>query len=826
MHAEAASIRSTPVHPLRFAWSIGLWTIVALLWSGGLEAHTALATTIIGVPSPTKSTCAASTLPGPNGSCCFDVTVRDKDSNPIPGSTVHIDFGACTVTFCPTQPAGVVVQGSGVSVITDGLGKAHICVCATFTGPCTATIYADGVLLCSTTYPGGCAPPDPALSICPCQIVAATDGTGCFTVIVNNSGGPISNCPVSVTYNGCTGTPFTKTCYTNSHGNADICFCGLTPPCTATIVANGVTLCTVPVVTVDPYGARPLFTDGLDGPAGQPLQGSSPGFGGSSWYGVQGTSAGIVFGPYGGVQDPGPNSHADNAIVGSDLQTNGTNTPFHMNTLGIYDVVHLQVVMANIAAVPGQNPFASTRVDLITNTSGGVIALGEFDTHGYWGASSGAGFPFQSTVSTGRPGDFLLDLYLDPNDVFRDGQYWNAIMTVRPTNGPATASNSSKVRGHINGLSCETVISGIDLIRNIENEVRFDNLSLEVTDHGPNTIFVSDWCGGCTGPYPTPHLAGVQPDVATGDDISGSLPWVGGLAWTQGGLEANQFHVIDPKGVEDAGPNSRNTNSWVTSDLVQPFALSALASYEGLHLRVTMANVAADAASNPLESSRVDLITNTSGGFISLGELGTDREWGANSFAGDSIESGFTTALAGPRQLDLYLDPNDAAGDGPSPNAYLQVDGGTTVPGFIEGLSSDTLSGTVISAVRLVRNVDDEVFFDDLLLEKTVFPITATAAVGSSSPRGTGTVVAAPNPFRVSTDVRFRLPAPTDVDVVVYDLAGRDVRTLHSGRLAPGEHAVQWDGLDARGTKASPGVYFIRVRAGGELLRASVVLLK
>ena len=110
------------------------------------------------VPDPANSTCPATVTIAPDGSCCFDVIVRDAANNPVAGSTVNVDFGACPVTFCPAQPPGVTVVGNGVNVVTDATGRAHICICASFTGPCSATIRADGVTLCNVPMQNNCQP--------------------------------------------------------------------------------------------------------------------------------------------------------------------------------------------------------------------------------------------------------------------------------------------------------------------------------------------------------------------------------------------------------------------------------------------------------------------------------------------------------------------------------------------------------------------------------------------------------------------------------------------------------------------------------------------
>ena len=71
---------------------------------------------------------------------------------------------------------------------------------------------------------------------------------------------------------------------------------------------------------------------------------------------------------------------------------------------------------------------------------------------------------------------------------------------------------------------------------------------------------------------------------------------------------------------------------------------------------------------------------------------------------------------------------------------------------------------------------------------------------------------AMPNPFNPRTTVRFDLDRGGPVQLEVFDLAGRHVRTLLSGDLAAGEHAATWDGRDANGLAVSSGVYLFQLR--------------
>ena len=62
--------------------------------------------------------------------------------------------------------------------------------------------------------------------------------------------------------------------------------------------------------------------------------------------------------------------------------------------------------------------------------------------------------------------------------------------------------------------------------------------------------------------------------------------------------------------------------------------------------------------------------------------------------------------------------------------------------------------------------------------------------------------------------------------VAIYDVAGREVRTLFEGRLAAEERQFTWDGRDRWGGRVSSGVYFIRARVGRDVAAQSIVLLR
>lgn len=74
-----------------------------------------------------------------------------------------------------------------------------------------------------------------------------------------------------------------------------------------------------------------------------------------------------------------------------------------------------------------------------------------------------------------------------------------------------------------------------------------------------------------------------------------------------------------------------------------------------------------------------------------------------------------------------------------------------------------------------------------------------------------------PNPFSETTKLSFELGADTQnqpIKLTVYDILGREVRTVISGRLSSGSHTINWDGRNARGQRVPAGVYFYVLQSG------------
>ncbi|PKL87276.1 MAG: hypothetical protein CVV23_16200 [Ignavibacteriae bacterium HGW-Ignavibacteriae-2] len=78
-----------------------------------------------------------------------------------------------------------------------------------------------------------------------------------------------------------------------------------------------------------------------------------------------------------------------------------------------------------------------------------------------------------------------------------------------------------------------------------------------------------------------------------------------------------------------------------------------------------------------------------------------------------------------------------------------------------------------------------------------------------------------PNPFNPSTTIEYKIPDDSFVSLIVYDILGREVKTLVNQQQKPGSYKVLMDG----GSLAS-GTYFYRINYGNKIISRKMLLIK
>jgi hypothetical protein len=76
-------------------------------------------------------------------------------------------------------------------------------------------------------------------------------------------------------------------------------------------------------------------------------------------------------------------------------------------------------------------------------------------------------------------------------------------------------------------------------------------------------------------------------------------------------------------------------------------------------------------------------------------------------------------------------------------------------------------------------------------------------------------LLANPNPARLHTRLTFDMEKAGEVEIRIFDAAGRLVRNLHHGHLAAGRHDIPFDGRAGNGAPVTAGIYLARIRKPG-----------
>ncbi len=132
-------------------------------------------------------------------------------------------------------------------------------------------------------------------------------------------------------------------------------------------------------------------------------------------------------------------------------------------------------------------------------------------------------------------------------------------------------------------------------------------------------------------------------------------------------------------------------------------------------------------------------------------------------------------------------------------------------------MEMDDIQDTELDLNGLVKKMRSEGDIDDSLVQDNS---------GSGMPRQAGLIGAAPNPFNPSTTISYYIPDARHVELAIFDISGRLVDRLVSQTMVAGEHSVQWNGTDTRGSRVASGVYFYRMTAGSIVDTKRMILIK
>ena len=78
-----------------------------------------------------------------------------------------------------------------------------------------------------------------------------------------------------------------------------------------------------------------------------------------------------------------------------------------------------------------------------------------------------------------------------------------------------------------------------------------------------------------------------------------------------------------------------------------------------------------------------------------------------------------------------------------------------------------------------------------------------------------------PNPFNPNTLISYDLPQDSHVSLQIFDITGRQVKTLINDHIRAGKHQVTWNA-----DQISSGIYLVRLVTGEKIFNQKITFLK
>lgn len=295
--------------------------------------------------------------------------------------------------------------------------------------------------------------------------------------------------------------------------------------------------------------------------------------------------------------------------------------------------------------------------------------------------------------------------------------------------------------------------------------------------------------------------------------------------------------------------SGNNQTGVIKTILSEPFAVTVMD--EGGNpvqaVNVTFAIAAAPNEATGQSLSVTNIATDLNGSATTLLTMGNKAgKYSVTATAVGLVQSPVTftaSAIAGAPAAIALVSGNNQSGETNStlPNPFVVAvtdEGGNSVQGAnvtfaIEGAPSGA-SGQSLSVSHALTDTNGQastvLTLGDKLGTYTVtaasaglagspvaFTVTATSVTTvdlvASAPKEFELLQNYPNPFNPMTEIRFAIPKESKVQLLIFDIIGRSVRTLVDNVLLAGTYKVKWDSRDESGMSVATGVYLYRLIA-------------
>jgi hypothetical protein len=187
-----------------------------------------------------------------------------------------------------------------------------------------------------------------------------------------------------------------------------------------------------------------------------------------------------------------------------------------------------------------------------------------------------------------------------------------------------------------------------------------------------------------------------------------------------------------------------------------------------------------------------------------------------NPEAGDTFKTDNQISV----EWEIYIDHGPCTWE-----LYYSPDGGNTWDTVATGIDKSTTSylwtlpdkPTENARIRVVQNNKDFRNTEDESDDFTISQKTVSNVQESLNPVFNVRSIH-PNPFRNFTRISFEMGKPSEVNISIYSIQGRKVRTLTQRMFSAGTHQIEWNASDM-----PVGIYLCRISSGSQVTTRRLV---
>ncbi|MCP4995512.1 MAG: T9SS type A sorting domain-containing protein, partial [Gammaproteobacteria bacterium] len=178
----------------------------------------------------------------------------------------------------------------------------------------------------------------------------------------------------------------------------------------------------------------------------------------------------------------------------------------------------------------------------------------------------------------------------------------------------------------------------------------------------------------------------------------------------------------------------------------------------------------------------------------------------------------------------VFKDAQNGIAYKPYQNIFITSDGGDTWDQLPTPFLSSILDGSTVPQLGTVAFGDEGWIFTSQMLRILVGSVASLSTVNPEPqtvvPSPLHFVSAHPNPFNPMTRLSFNVEVNEVVQLSIYDVSGKLVRTIVNGPLEAGLNTFTWDGQDHSGRMSAAGIYLARISGESGSDSVKIVLAK